>query len=68
MMTYPKCQRIIGTAPGRHTAETMYQTEDGRWWTDTPFANIDYTTGREVGYLHGNNVCSHSNSTSTGSR
>ena len=40
------CVRIVSTKPGERTGETIYITEDGRWWTshDPRVAHADGRT------------------------
>lgn len=53
------CQRIVRTRPGEGTGETLYQTEDGRWWREAPAGVVDSTSPSERRYLHNDHACTH---------
>lgn len=57
-----ECQRVVLTKPGSLTGETLYLTEDGRWWTNetrpTPSGGTA-TCSPERRYLRGDRLCPH---------
>lgn len=56
------CKRIVQTKPGARTGETLYRTEDGRWWTDEigPMTSSGTGgTGVTIEYVHGDRMCPH---------
>ncbi len=55
-----ECLRIVQTKPGRLTGETLYQTEDGQWWTsEVPQGTNQFTvpTGETIRYVRGDRMC-----------
>lgn len=56
MVSYPNCRRIVRTLPGRGTNESIYETEDGRFWYQRTQKSTG-TTGETIGYLCNGFIC-----------